>query len=938
MANKNPIGEATATLLTGRANFAYTLKSSDLLQGFSDPEGATCRVSFLSADHGELTDNGDGTWKFMPESNYQGIVSLDYVVSDDSDGEVAATQSFKLLPDASLNQMPTGNPTATLMHGNINAVYILNSRDLLQGFQDADADDVLRVATLTSDYGEFVDNYDGTWTFTPKWNYSGVVTVDYVVSDDNGGDLSATQSFTLLPLPNHLPDGVPTAVLANGKENTPYIVKSSDLLQGFSDVDGDVLRVPFLMSDKGEFIDQGNGSWRLNPDTNYSGKVTLDYVISDDAGGEIAATQTFNLISPDANHAPEGEALVKLANGNMNQAYIINEGDLLWGFRDADDDLLRIASISSEKGQLLDNGDGTWLFTPEKNYRGFITLDYVISDENGGELAATQSFKIVSDEPNQTPTGTATAVLPSIKLSSGYVIHASDLLQGFSDADGDVLRVASITVEDGELTENGNDSWLFTPAADFFDPATFNYIVSDDNGGELEATQSLKWNTAPVNHKPTGTLKITGTPVKGRVLTLADKLKDADGLGEKRYQWLKNGEEILDATAKIYKLTAHDVDSKISVKAFYTDQLGFKESVTSAKTAAIRGFVSKKPSADDDQITGTAKAEKFDGLAGNDVITGMGGKDTLIGGAGNDTLIGGEGVDKLTGGEGRDVFKFESAKDTGASLATRDTMTDFKQGDDRIDFSKFDANASLKGIQGFIFVGTQQFSKNATAQLRFDSKASVLSGSTNKDSAVEFSIKLDKITQMTAADFTKLAKDASGTSTDSTITTISKKPTAGNDQITGIVKAEKFDGLAGNDVIKGMGGNDTLIGGAGNDTLIGGDGADKLTGGVGKDVFKFEKTTETGASVKTRDTITDFNHSEGDKINLLTIDANQNDTGNQAFKFIGTAKFSANDASGELRFDAKTHVLSGSTNADNAAEFTIFLTGVNELVVADFVL
>ena len=74
--------------------------------------------------------------------------------------------------------------------------------------------------------------------------------------------------------------------------------------------------------------------------------------------------------------------------------------------------------------------------------------------------------------------------------------------------------------------------------------------------------------------------------------------------------------------------------------------------------------------------------------------------------------------------------------------------------------------------------------------------------------------------------------------------------------------ANTLDGLAGNDTLKGNGGNDTLKGGAGNDKLYGGDGKDTLTGGGGKDTFIFNNAPTS------RDTITDFGHSEGDKIQL----------------------------------------------------------------------
>lgn len=143
------------------------------------------------------------------------------------------------------------------------------------------------------------------------------------------------------------------------------------------------------------------------------------------------------------------------------------------------------------------------------------------------------------------------------------------------------------------------------------------------------------------------------------------------------------------------------------------------------------------------------------------------------------------------------------------------------------------------------------------------------------------------------------------------------------------ISDNKFTGTIGNDSLNGL---------AGNDTIIGGLGVDKLTGAKGADVFKFNNVKESGITGKTRDTITDFGHKEGDKIDLSAIDANAKLSKDQAFTFIGTAQFSTTEATAQLRFDVKTQVLYASTDADKFAEFSIKLSGVKVLVADDFIL
>jgi Ca2+-binding RTX toxin-like protein len=70
----------------------------------------------------------------------------------------------------------------------------------------------------------------------------------------------------------------------------------------------------------------------------------------------------------------------------------------------------------------------------------------------------------------------------------------------------------------------------------------------------------------------------------------------------------------------------------------------------------------------------------------------------------------------------------------------------------------------------------------------------------------------------------------------------------GRDFLRGKSGNDQIDGGGGNDRLYGYNGNDILIGGPGNDVFIGGPGADKFICGTGKD------------------TVSDFNQTEGDVI------------------------------------------------------------------------
>ncbi|MEI6744612.1 MAG: DUF4347 domain-containing protein [Methylococcaceae bacterium] len=140
-----------------------------------------------------------------------------------------------------------------------------------------------------------------------------------------------------------------------------------------------------------------------------------------------------------------------------------------------------------------------------------------------------------------------------------------------------------------------------------------------------------------------------------------------------------------------------------------------------------------------------------------------------------------------------------------------------------------------------------------------------------------------------------------------------------------------LNGGAGNDVLRGKNGNDILLGGVGSDTLIGGVGVDTLTSGTEADTFMFEALTDMGIATR-RDVITDFNHSEGDKIDL---------SGLITGTFISKAT-SAFDAINQIHWSfygsvgSYYAVVQGNVSGDITPEFEIKLTGVTALADTDF--
>jgi Ca2+-binding RTX toxin-like protein len=168
---------------------------------------------------------------------------------------------------------------------------------------------------------------------------------------------------------------------------------------------------------------------------------------------------------------------------------------------------------------------------------------------------------------------------------------------------------------------------------------------------------------------------------------------------------------------------------------------------------------------------------------------------------------------------------------------------------------------------------------------------------------------------------------------------------AGDDHAFGGTDADLLLGLAGNDILFGQAGSDDLRGGLGDDVYNGGGGRDLLRGDAGADRFDFDQAAESGVGSANRDIIMGFNRSQGDRIDLSTIDANTHSTApnNQAFEFIGTEVFTGNaddpQKRGEIRIvDTGSDIrILGNIDGDRAPELEILVKGIAELDSGDFI-
>ena len=160
------------------------------------------------------------------------------------------------------------------------------------------------------------------------------------------------------------------------------------MLQGFSDVDGDKLQIKDLKPSAefgGSFKDNNNGTWTYTPDANDNGTIKFDYIVSDGNGGDIKASNSFELEA--VNDAPIVSGPVDLGAIDEDGSINITKDQLLKNSSDVDGDTLSIADLKLSKGDgtLSANTDGSWTFTPSKDWNGEVEFSYGVTDGNSDE-------------------------------------------------------------------------------------------------------------------------------------------------------------------------------------------------------------------------------------------------------------------------------------------------------------------------------------------------------------------------------------------------------------------------------------------------------------------------------------------------------------------------------------------------------------------------
>jgi len=462
----------------------------NVLANDSDADGNPLTLSLgTNPTNGTATLNNNGTPNnpsddfitYTPNANFNGTDTFTYTVNDGTD-TATATVTVTVNP---VNDPPVAtNDTATTLAATPTTINVLaNDSDIesnpisLSAFTPTST----QGGSITRDDNGTPSNLtDDKLIYTPATNFTGTDSFNYTISD--GTDTATANVTVTVNSPSNTPPQAKDDNFSVSEDSTNNLLAVfADNGNGIdSDPNGDPLIITAISTPNqgGTLAINPNQDGLLyTPNANFNGTETFTYTISDGKGGISTANVSVNITPVD--DAPT--VANPIADVSVNEDADNTIIDLTNIFSDIDNAAItKTVSANSNTTLVSTNLSGNTLtldYQPNQFGNALITIQ---GTSNSQTVEDTFSISVasVNDAPVANDDTAAT------NLNTPITISPTTLLANDSDIEGDALNISNVNnATNGSVALDQNGNIVFTPTTDFNGQATFDYTLSDSNGG-----------------------------------------------------------------------------------------------------------------------------------------------------------------------------------------------------------------------------------------------------------------------------------------------------------------------------------------------------------------------------------------------------------------------------------------------------------------------
>ncbi|WP_141693141.1 tandem-95 repeat protein, partial [Thioclava sp. SK-1] len=595
---------------------------------------------------GQLTIRADGSYQFIPATNYNGAVPVvTYTVSDGNNGTDTATLSLSI---SAVNDAPIAQDDSFATDEDTPVTL-----DLLANDSDVDAGDapgltqidgtaitpgVQQDIVLADGSGTVTVAANGTLTFTPATDYNGPASFVYEVTDAGGLTDTATATITINPLPEAdtitltTPEDTPLAASPLGAQDVADVASVSytslplpaEGVLYYTPAGGSPTPVPTntpLTAAEAATVE-------FQPTADYNGDVTDFTAVITDSSGD-TANVTYDLTISAVNDAPiaQDDSFATDEDTPVTLDLLANDSDV-----DAGDapGLTQIDGtaitpgvqqdivLADGSGTVTVAANGTLTFTPAPDYNGPASFVYEVTDAGGLTDTATATITInpLPEADTITQTTPEDTPLPASPLGAQDVADVASVsytslplpAEGvlyYTPAGGSPTPVPTNT----PLTAAEAATVEFQPTADYNGDVTdFTAVITDSSGDTANVTYDLTIsavNDAPIAQDDSFAtdedLAVTLDPVgDGTAFDVEDGSVTITAINSQPITSggtvaVDNGTVTLNVNGTLTFTPAPDFNGSASFSYTVTDSNGLTD------TGTISGYVEPQP--EDDTIT-----------------------------------------------------------------------------------------------------------------------------------------------------------------------------------------------------------------------------------------------------------------------------------------------------------------------------------------------
>ena len=509
--NNSPVAKNdTTTIFENSINNLVTILTND-----TDPDGDPLKVSAISQPvNGFVVLNPNGTISYTPNPGFFGTDVLTYTVCD-----VTTINPQPLCGQANvyLHVLPINNPPVANKDVSNTSLNTPVRISVLTNDNDPDNNPLVTSAINTSPtHGSVVINSDGTITYTPASNFSGIDSFQYQVCDVtivNPHPLCATAwnyvningngiNCTIAPIANtdmavtSINSPITINVLSNDNPNTASINSAGNGAHGITSINGSVII--------------------YTPINNFVGTDKFIYSIQTSNNCFDTALVFVTINASSLNHPPIANNDNVLTGKNTPVIVNVQLND-----KDPDGNKLTTSIpsgiVPSTHGTIVVNSNGTITYTPTNpNFSGRDSFQYVICDNGIPSLCDTAFVNVLINPTVNNNAPIANTDDTTATSTQSVVIK---VLHNDTDPNSDPIHVTGVTVQPqhGTATLNSNGTITYVPNGTYYGIDSFQYQICDTSMYAPHVLCSTAWDhitviNQKVNHPPVAVNDTVLTP------------------------------------------------------------------------------------------------------------------------------------------------------------------------------------------------------------------------------------------------------------------------------------------------------------------------------------------------------------------------------------------------------------------------------------------